>query len=226
MTNKEHYIGHRQRLKTRLIDGFANSFADYELLEILLFYAIPRRDVKPLAKQILAEFGDIANLINCNEEKLFTIEGMNSNIYILLLVIQEIINRKLKDKIIQQNIINSWAALLDYLKFALGDLKIEQFRVLFLNKRNVLISDEVMSSGTIDQTAVYPREIIKRALFHEAGAIILVHNHPSGNSKPSKMDVELTNKLAQACSTFNITIHDHVIISRNEYYSFKSNMLL
>lgn len=124
------------------------------------------------------------------------------------------------------SIISSWGTLLDYLKFNMSCLKLEQFRVLFLNKKNMLIADEVMATGTIDQTRVYPREIVKKSLFHEAGAIILVHNHPSGSTKPSNSDIDLTTQIVNACSTINVTVHDHVIIGSGDYYSFKSNMLL
>ena len=125
-----------------------------------------------------------------------------------------------------QNVIGSWGALLEYLKFNMGNLQVEQFRVLFLNKKNCLMADEIMATGTIDQTPVYPREIIKRILVHEAGAIILVHNHPSGSAKPSSSDIELTAQIVNACRVVNVSVHDHVIIGRGEYYSFKTNMLL
>ena len=125
-----------------------------------------------------------------------------------------------------QNVIGSWSALLEYLKFNMSNLRLEQFRVLFLNKKNALIADEIMATGTIDQTPVYPREIIKRVLVHDAGAIILVHNHPSGNSKPSNSDIDLTAQIVNACKTVNVSVHDHVIIGKGEYYSFKTNMLL
>jgi DNA repair protein RadC len=224
--NKPHYIGHRQRLRERFLNSSFENFAEYELLELLLFFAIPRRDVKPLAKKLLEKFGNLANLINADKERLLSIDGTNDGVCISFFVVRELINRILKQKVVHQNIISSWSALLDYLKSTMGGLKLEQFRALFLNKKNILITDEIMTVGTIDQATVYPREIIKRALFHEASAIILVHNHPSGNSKPSKADIELTNKIAEACSAVSIIVHDHVIISNNDYFSFKSNMLL
>ena len=136
------------------------------------------------------------------------------------------LNRVFAERVENKNVISSWSPLLEYLKFNMGCLNIEQFRVLFLNKKNVLIADEVMATGTIDQTPVYPREIVKKSLFHEAGALILVHNHPSGNPKPSNADIDLTTQIISACKTINVTVHDHVIIGGNEYYSFKSNMLL
>ncbi len=223
---KPHYIGHRQRLKQRFLNGSFENFAEYELLELLLFSATPRKDVKPLAKKLLEKFGNLANLINADKDKLLSIEGINDGVCLSFFIVRELINRILKQKVVNQNIISSWGALLDYLKSTMGGLRLEQFRVLFLNKKNILISDEIMTIGTIDQAAVYPREIIKRALFHEASAIILVHNHPSGSSQPSKADIELTNKIVEACNAVSIMVHDHVIISNKDYFSFKSNMFL
>ncbi|MDR0329847.1 MAG: DNA repair protein RadC [Rickettsia sp.] len=220
-----HYIGHRQRLRQRIIVS-AENLADYELLEMILFSVIPRKDVKPLAKELLTQFGSLANLINADKEKLLNIKGTNDNLYVNFVIMRELTNRMLKQKVINQNVISSWNVLIDYLKATMGSIKTEQFRILFLNKKNVLIADEVLSQGTIDQATIYPREIIKRALFNEAGAIILVHNHPSGVSKPSSTDIELTHKIVETCANMNISVHDHVIITANEYFSFKSNMLL
>lgn len=221
-----HYIGHRNRIKERFLNSNPTQFADYELLEILLFLAIPRKDVKPLAKKLLSAFSNLDSLIHADQGRIMEIEGVNRGVLLNLLLVREFINRSLKSKVVNRNVISSWSALLDYLKFTMGNIKVEQFRVLFLNKKNILLADEVMAVGTIDQTPVYPREIIKRALFHEAGAIILVHNHPSGSSKPSPADIDLTVKIAEACNTMNISLHDHVIIAGHEYYSFKTNMLL
>ncbi|MFU7500683.1 MAG: DNA repair protein RadC [Candidatus Tisiphia sp.] len=220
-----HYIGHRQRLRQRIIVS-AENLADYELLEMILFCVIPRKDVKPLAKELLTQFGSLANLINTDKEKLLNIKGTNDNLYVNFVIMRELTNRMLKQKVINQNVISSWNVLIDYLKATMGSMKTEQFRILFLNKKNVLIADEVLSQGTIDQATIYPREIIKRALFNEAGAIILVHNHPSGVSKPSNTDIELTHKIVETCANMSISVHDHVIITANEYFSFKSNMLL
>ncbi|HJD56687.1 MAG TPA: DNA repair protein RadC [Rickettsia endosymbiont of Sericostoma sp.] len=220
-----HYIGHRQRLRQRIVTS-AENLADYELLEMILFSVIPRKDVKPLAKELLTRFGSLADLINTDKEKLLNIKGTNDNLYINFVTMRELTNRMLKQKVINQNVISSWSILIDYLKATMGNMKTEQFRILFLNKKNVLIADEVLSQGTIDQATIYPREIIKRALFNEAGAIILVHNHPSGVSKPSNTDIKLTHKIVETCANVNISVHDHVIIAANEYFSFKSNMLL
>ncbi|MDN3029799.1 MAG: DNA repair protein RadC [Candidatus Tisiphia sp.] len=204
----------------------AENLVDYELLEMILFSVIPRKDVKPLAKELLTRFGSLADLINTDKEKLLNIKGTNDNLYINFVTMRELTNRMLKQKVINQNVISSWSILIDYLKATMGNMKTEQFRILFLNKKNVLIADEVLSQGTIDQATIYPREIIKIALFNEAGAIILVHNHPSGVSKPSNTDIKLTHKIVETCANVNISVHDHVIIAANEYFSFKSNMLL
>jgi len=221
-----HYVGHRKRLKEKFLKADPAAFNDYELLELLLFQSTPRKDVKPLAKQMLQEFGDFNQLINAERKKILAIDEATESSFLQIRIIKELINRVFQDRIRNTNIISSWSALLEYLKFNMGCLKLEQFRVLFLNKKNMLLADEVIATGTIDQTPVYPREIVKKSLFHEAGAIILVHNHPSGNSKPSNADIDLTAQIVNACNTINVSVHDHVIIGNGEYYSFKSNILL
>lgn len=222
----KHYIGHRKRLKERILNNPPESLADYEIIELLLFFAVLRKDVKPLAKKLLEKFNDINNLLQAEMNKFLDVEGTNSNMYALFLAVRELSRRTLSSKVMHQNIINSWAALIDYLKFTSGNSKIEKFRILFLNAKNILIADEIMGTGTIDQAPVYPREIVKKALFYEASSIILVHNHPSGSTKPSRSDIELTNRIVEVCKSVNINVHDHVIVSSNEYYSFKSNMLM
>lgn len=227
MSDSKHYIGHRQRLKQKILESKSlETFPDYELIELLLCFSIPRKDVKPLAKKLLDTFGSVDKLINVDLNKLNTIEGTNTNIYVLFLAIKDTMRRILAHKVFNQNVIGSWSALLDYLTLTLGNSTIEQFRILFLNKKNVLIADEILGSGTVDQTPVYPREIIKRALFHEATSLILVHNHPSGSSKPSKADIDITARIVEACNSINISVHDHVIITNGEFFSFKSNLLL
>lgn len=223
---KPHHVGHRKRLKNKFLQTNPTGFSDYELLELVLFQSVPRRDVKPLAKSLLSKFGNFNQLINADREKILAVSGAIEAIYLQFRVIKEMLNRVFAERVENKNVISSWSPLLEYLKFNMGCLKIEQFRVLFLNKKNVLIADEIMATGTIDQTPVYPREIVKKSIFHEAGALILVHNHPSGNPKPSNADIDLTTQIISACKTINVTVHDHVIIGGNEYYSFKSNMLL
>lgn len=226
--NKElpHYVGHRKRLKEKFLQSNQASFSDYELLELLLFQAIPRKDVKPLAKKLLQEFGDLNQLVHAERERVLAIEDATEASFLQLKILRALMSRVFHSKVTNTNIISSWSALLDYLKFNMGCLKLEQFRILFLNKKNMLIADEVMATGTIDQTPVYPREIVKKSLFYEAGAIILVHNHPSGNSNPSNSDIDLTTQIVNACNTVNVSVHDHVIIGNGNYYSFKSNLLL
>lgn len=211
-----HYIGHRKRVKERFVTSGAANFSDYELLEIMIFSSIPRKDVKPLAKKLLENFSSITDLININKERLLSISGTNENLYINFAIVRELINRALKQKIINKNIIASWGSLIDYLKVNMGNMRLEQFRVLFLNKKNILIADEVLSQGTIDQAAVYPREIIKRALFNEASNIILVHNHPSGSPDPSKADIDMTNIIVDMCKTINI-----LALNLTCYYEYK-----
>ena len=221
-----HYVGHRKRQKEKFLNNLPSSFSDYELIELMLFQSIPRKDVKPLAKELLNKFGNLNNLVNSNQENLSEVKGTNQSVFMNLKIIKELINRVLANQVLKQNVIGSWSALLEYLKFNMSNLRLEQFRVLFLNKKNILIADEIMATGTIDQTPVYPREIIKRILTHEAGAIILVHNYPSGNTKPSNSDIDLTTQIVNACKTVNVSVHDHVIIGKGEFYSFKTNMLL
>ena len=225
-TPDQHFLGHRQRLKEKFLSSNHKEFADYELLELVLFNSIPRKDVKPLAKKLLQEFGNIRSVIGASEEKLIALEGITNSTCINFAVMNEILNRSLQSQIMKKNILSSWAALMDYLRISMGDSKTEQFRTLFLNKKNILIADELETTGTVDQTPVYTREIVKRALFHEASAIILVHNHPSGDPTPSKADIVLTNQIVEACKTFNIMVHDHIIITNDDFYSFKSNLLI
>lgn len=221
----DHKIGHRQRLKERFIKAPA-SLHDYEILEMILFSSIPRRDVKDLAKTLLRVFSDLSGVLNATEDKLLSVAGVTSSVYIHMRLLKEVLSRALKTTIKDKNILSSWNALIEYLQASQGNMQTEQFRTLFLNKKNILIADELQEIGTIDQTPVYPREIVKRALFHEASAIILVHNHPSGNPKPSPEDVNLTVEIIRACKTISVAVHDHVIICKDDFFSFKSNMLL
>lgn len=221
----QHFLGHRKRLKQRFISS-PSSLADYELLELTLFWAIARKDVKPIAKELLQNFQNIANIIYSSQDKFLYLGNAGEKIAFNYLVIKELLNRVLQSKIVEKNILASWGAVIEYLKTSMAHSKTEQFRILFLNKKNILIADELQEVGTVDQTPVYPREILKRALFHEASAIILVHNHPSGTSDPSKADIQLTNKILEACKAMNILLHDHIIVAKDGFYSFKSNLLL
>ncbi|KJV56559.1 DNA repair RadC family protein [Orientia chuto str. Dubai] len=225
--NSQYCLGHRKRLKERFLQSIpGNSLPDYELLELLLFHSIKRQDVKPIAKDLLKQFTTLTNVIYAEKDKLMSIPMVSNSVCIPIFLVKEFIHRILAQKVMNQHILSSWSSLLEYLKMTIGKAKIEQFRILFLNKKNIVIADELHGTGTVDQTPVYPREIVKRALFHEASAIILVHNHPSGIPKPSAIDIEITQKIVEACKTFSIVVHDHVIICSNDFFSFKSNLLL
>jgi DNA repair protein RadC len=218
--------GHRDRIRERFLKSKKGSLSDEELLEMILFWSIPRKDVKPLAKILINSFGNIAGIFNASNEKLSAIGKLSKNTIVNILLVKEILDKILYGQIMQKNILSSWSSLIDYLKVSMGSSKTEEFRILFLNKKNILIADERQPYGTVDQTPIYPREVIKKALFYEASAIILVHNHPSGNPRPSNADISVTRQIMEACRTINITIHDHVIVTSDEIYSFKSNLLL
>jgi DNA repair protein RadC len=227
MNDKEiHYFGHRQRLRERFLHMEGDSLPDYELLELLLFAAKPRGDVKPLAKRLLKHFGSFDKVIYAEESALRDVEEVGDAVVAALKSIRISAQRLLKSEMRQRPIIQSWSALIDYCRLSMGRNSIEEFRVLFLNNKHILIADEVMQRGTVNHTPIYPREIIKRALEHAASSIILVHNHPSGDPSPSKADIEMTKKIVDAAATINIAVHDHVIISEQGHYSFKSFGLL
>lgn len=221
-----HYLGHRARLRARFLSPEGEHFPDYELLELILFAARPRGDVKPLAKHLLKHFGSFSKVIHAEDAALRAAGDVGDATVATLKSIRIAAQRLVKAEIGQQPVIQSWSALIDYCKLAMGQRKIEEFRVLFLNHRHALIADEVMQRGTVNHTPVYPREIIKRALEHAAAALILLHNHPSGDPTPSKADIDVTRKIQEAASAMGITVHDHVIITDAGYYSFRSYGLL
>lgn len=218
--------GHRQRLRERFLKGGLTAVADYEMLELVLFAAKPRGDVKPLAKTLIRTFGSFAGVIKAPPHALLEIEGVGEAVVAAIRTVEASAELLLRQTMDEKPVIQSWTALLDYCRLTMAEKKIEEFRVLFLNRANALIADEVQQRGTVDHTPVYPREIIKRALEHGASAIILVHNHPSGNPSPSKEDIEMTKLVAQAAQPFNIRIHDHVIVASKGHYSFKSHGLI
>jgi DNA repair protein RadC len=221
-----HYIGHRHRLRERFLKSKKGSLPDYEVLEILLFSSHQRGDVKPLAKDLIARFGSLAKVLNANPAELLAIKGVNESSVAQMRVVQEAVERLLKDDVDEKPVLQSWKALLDYCRASMGHLTSEQFRILFLNRKNMLISDELQEVGTIDQTPVYPREVVKRALQLEASSIILVHNHPSGDTTPSKADISLTKQIQQAAATIGVIVHDHLIVSSKGHYSFKTNGII
>jgi DNA repair protein RadC len=217
-----HYLGHRARLRERFLGASGDALPDYELLELILFSARPRGDVKPLAKALLKQFGSFAGVMHAEEAALRAVDEVGDAVIAALKTIRVSTQRLIKSEISDQPIIQSWSALMDYCKLAMGNKKIEEFRVLFLNHRHALIADEVMQRGTINHTPVYPREIVKRALELAAASIILLHNHPSGDPTPSKADIDITKQIITACATVNVAVHDHVIITATGHYSFKS----
>ncbi len=219
---KPHYTGHRDRLRQRFLKGGVDALQDYELLELILFMAIPRQDVKPLAKDLLSRFGGFAGVMNAPVEELMKVKGLSENSVTALKVITASTHYLMKQELVGRPVLNSWARLTDYCQVTMAHEKKEHLRILFLNKKNELIADEIQQSGTVDHTQAYPREIMKRSLELGATAIILVHNHPSGDPTPSQSDVEMTKQIIEAGKPFSIVIHDHIIVSRNGYSSFKT----
>jgi DNA repair protein RadC len=224
--DKPHYHGHRDRLRQRFADGGADGFADYELLELILFMAIPRRDVKPLAKSLIARFGNFAGVLQADIAELRAAEGVSENTAIALKAIQAGAYRMMKQDIMKRPVLSNWNRLIDYCQATMGHEKKEFFRVLFMNKKNELIADEIQQSGSVDHTPVYPREILKRSMDLGATAIILVHNHPSGDPNPSQVDVDMTHAIIEAGRALSISVHDHIIISRYGHSSFKTMGLI
>ncbi len=224
--DKPLFHGHRERLRRRLLDKGPESLADYELLELLLFGAKPRGDTKPLAKTLVARFGNLAGVLAASSRELATVAGMGDASIATLKAIPEASLRMAREDLMESPIIASWDKLLAYCRIAMGREKVEQVRLLFLDRKNRLIADEVHQRGTVDHTPVYPREVIKRALELGASALILVHNHPSGDATPSKADIAMTREIEEAGSALGIAIHDHIVIGRNSHQSFKSMGLL
>ena len=225
-TSIPHYHGHRDRLRQRFLQSGPDALADYEMLELLLFMAIPRRDVKPLAKELLLRYGNLAGVVNAPVSELENFPGLSENSVPALKIVQAAAHRMMKQEVMKQPVLSSWARLVDYCAATMAHERKEHFRILFLNKKNELIADEIQNSGTVDHTPAYPREIMKRALELSATALILVHNHPSGDPKPSNADIEMTKAIIAAAGTFNIVVHDHLIVSKHGTASFKTMGLL
>lgn len=217
-----HYHGHRERLRKRFAETGESALADYELLELYLFNSIPRRDIKPIAKALIKQFGSFADVISAPIDQLCELPGITSKIALDLKIIQTAAIRLGREKIIGRPVLSSWPALLSYCRATLQFEKKELFKVLFLDRKNNLIADEVLAQGTIDRAPVYPREIVKRALTLEAGALILVHNHPSGDPTPSRADIDMTQKIIESGKSLGINVHDHIIIGREDTVSFKN----
>lgn len=220
--NEPHFIGHRQRLKDRFRKGGVDAVADYELLELLLYSAIPRRDVKPLAKELITYFGSFTEVISASSERLKEISGIGNTVVTALKLVEAAAQKLAQGKIMDKPVLSNWQALVDYCQIQMGHQKKEQFRILFLDRKNRLIADEKQQEGTIDHTPVYPREVIKRALELHSTAIILVHNHPSGDPTPSRDDVEMTKRIEVAGKQLGVMLHDHLIISKSGQTSLKT----
>ena len=223
---KPHHAGHRARLRERFMRGGADALADYELLELILFRGIPQRDVKPLAKALIAEFGSLGQVLSAPIERLRDVKGLGEAAVAELKIVQAGSLALARAQVLKRPAITSWQALLDYCTASMAHDQNEQFRILFLDKKNVLIADEIQQKGTVDHTPVYPREVVKRALELGASAIILVHNHPSGDPTPSRGDIEMTKLIAKAGDGVGVRIHDHLVIGRGAHASFKSLGLL
>jgi len=215
------HAGHRDRLRARFMNGGADAMPDYELLELLLFSAILRKDTKPLAKKLINRFGDFAGVIRAQPDQLAA-EGLSDSAVALLKVTQAGALRLSRQTVMTQPVLSSWSALIDYLRAAMAHEANEHFRLLFLDRKNRLIGDEVQARGTVDHTPVYIREVVKRALDLGATALILVHNHPSGDPTPSRADIEMTRDIAKAAAPLGITIHDHIIVGKGEPASLRA----
>jgi DNA repair protein RadC len=221
-----HYYGHRERLRGRFREAGADAVSDYELLELLLFRALPRRDVKPLAKSLLEKFGSFAEVITAPEARLAEVKGLGDSGATELKIVQAAASRLLRGQVKKRPALSSWSAVLDYCRTAQAFADREQFRVLFLDKRNQLIADEVQQVGTVDHTPVYPREVVKRALELSATAIILVHNHPSGDPTPSHADIQMTQQIIAVAQPLGISVHDHIIVGKEGHASLKGLKLI
>ncbi len=224
--SNHHASGHRARLRSRLLDQGGDALLDHELIEYLLALAIPRRDTKPLAKQLLAHYGGLSALLTADPDNLSRQKGMGETSIAALKIVQAAALRLISEPVRQQPILSSWQSLLDYLRADMAHLTTERVRILYLNSKNMLIRDEVSSEGSIDQAAIYVREVIRRAIDLGAASIILVHNHPSGDSAPSKQDIQLTREVIEAGKKMGIAVHDHIIIGKDGHSSMRGAGLI
>ena len=223
---KPHYLGHRDRLRDRAVAGGLAALPDYELLEVYLFRTIPRGDVKPLAKALLMRFGSVGGVLGASISELRSVAGVGEAVALDLKLLQEATLRVTREQVTKRPVVSSWSQLLTYVRVAMAHESREQFRVLYLDKRNQLIADEVMNRGTVDHAPVYPREVVRRALELAASAIILVHNHPAGDPTPSGADIAMTKEIVEAARPMRIAVHDHLVVGRDGTASFKALGLL
>ena len=217
---------HRKRLRDRFLSGGPDALPDYEFLELVLFRAIPRQDVKPLARRLLDTFGDFNGVLAAPLDRLRQTEGVGDAVCLELKIVEAAAHRLARARILQRRVVSSWDALLDYCRTVMAHRETEQFRILYLDTKNTLIADEAQARGTIDHVPVYPREVCKRALELNAAALILVHNHPSGDPTPSKADIDMTARIVSAAESLSITVHDHLIIGKSRELSFRAEGLL
>lgn len=223
---KPHFLGHRDRLRQRFRDNGGDALHDYELLELVLFRALQRKDTKPLAKDLIARFGSFSEVLNAPEERLAEVPGVGDAVIVELKLVHSAALRLMKEEVMDRPVLDSWSSVLSYCRVAMGFQAREQFRILFLDKRNRIIADEVQQEGTVDHTPVYVREVVKRALELSSTAIILVHNHPSGDPTPSKADIEMTRQIVEAAKNLGITVHDHIIVGKEGHASFRGLSLI
>ncbi|WP_336294667.1 RadC family protein [Bartonella sp. CB169] len=222
----KHYQGHRERLRKRYLNSKGNAIEDYEYLELLLFRTIPRANTKPIAKNLIARFGSLSEVLGADIHRLQEIKGCGPVTATDLKIISGVAGRLARAELFKRDIFSSWDKVLAYCKATMAHETREQFRILFLDKKNGLLADEVQQTGTIDHTPVYPREIISRALELSASGLILVHNHPSGDATPSEADITMTYRVKDAANALGIAVHDHLIIARNTHTSFKASKLI
>lgn len=213
---------HRKRLRQRFSEGGATAMPEYELLELVLFRSIPRQDVKPLARLLLDTFGDLNRVITAPLPRLMAVKGVGESVVQDLKILEAIAHRMMRARVMNQPVLSSWDALIDYCHTTMAHRETEQFRILFLDRKNTLIADEEQAKGTVDHVPVYPREVVKRALELNASALILVHNHPSGDPTPSEADIAMTIQVQDACQVLGLTLHDHLIIGKSREVSFRS----
>ena len=217
---------HRKRLRSRFLEGGAAAVPDYELLELVLFRAIPRQDVKPLARLLIDSFGDFNRVLSASVQDLRAIDGVGDAVAIEIKIVEAAAHRLSRAKVMQRHVVSSWDALVDYCHTTMAHRTTEQFRILFLDTKNVIIADEEQAKGTVDHVPVYPREVVKRALELNASALILVHNHPSGDPTPSQADIDMTQQICSAARALDIAVHDHLIIGKSCELSFRAQGLL
>jgi DNA repair protein RadC len=221
-----HYLGHRERLRAHFTEVGGDPLPDYELLELILFRSMPRRDVKPVAKDILKRFGSFAEALAAPPQRLMEVDGVGESVATDLKIVAAAARRLTRGAVAKRPVLSSWNAVLDHCRTAMAFADREQFRLLFLDKRNALIADEVQQSGTVDHTPVYPREVVKRALELSASAVILVHNHPSGDPTPSAADIAMTREIIDVAKPLGIAVHDHIIVGRDGHASLKGLRLI